>query len=89
MSDRYLKLFRNEPEKSRTFPSPIEPASDENGVAWKLRYAPQSMSREDQMYAAAIVSAYAYLICEMNAKDRQSVVSEIRRLLFAEELEHS
>lgn len=81
---RYLRLFRGEPDKARTFPSPIEPASEDNGVGWKLRYAPASLTREDQMYAASILDAYAYLICEMTAKDRQSVVSEIRRLLASE-----
>jgi len=83
MSDRYLRLFADEPEKRRVFPSPVEPASDECGVGWKLRYAPDALTREDQMYASSILSAYAYLICEMTAKDRQSVVSEIRRQLSA------
>lgn len=78
---RYLRLFPDELEKRRTFPSPIEPFSDESGVGWKLRYAPSSLTREDQMYAASVLDAYAYLVCEMTAKDRQSVVSEIRRQL--------
>lgn len=83
MSNRYLRLFPDEPEKRRTFPSPIEPAPDDYGVGWKLRYAPESMTREDQMYASSIMSAYAYLVCEMTAKDRQSVVSEMRRQISA------
>jgi hypothetical protein len=49
-------------------------------VGWKLRYAPQTLTKEDRIYAASIMDAYAYLVCEMNAKDRQSVVSEMRRL---------
>jgi hypothetical protein len=81
MTDRYLRLFTDEPDKRRVFPSPVEPASDDCGVEWKLRYAPQSLTREDQMYLASIVSAYGYLVCEMTAKDRQSVVSEMRRLV--------
>lgn len=81
MSNRYLKLFADNLDKRRTFPSPIEPASDENGVEWKLRYAPESLTREDHMYLASIVSAYAYLVFEMTSKDRQAVVSEIRRLV--------
>lgn len=81
MSNRYLHLFRGEPDKSRKFPSPIETVSDDNGVGWKLRYAPDSLTREDRMYAASILDAYAYLVCHMTAKERQSVVSEIRRQL--------
>lgn len=79
MSDRYLRLFPDEPNKRRTFPSPVESDPDQNHVGWKLRYAPQTMTRADQMHAASIVDAYAYLILGMTAKDRQSVVSEIRR----------
>lgn len=78
MTHRYLRLFRDQPDKSRTFPTPVEP---DYGVAWKLRYAPGTLTQEDQMYAASVMSAYAYLVCEMTAKDRQSVVSEIRRQL--------
>jgi hypothetical protein len=81
MSGRYLRLFQGDPDKTRTLPSPIETVSDQNGVGWKLRYAPQTLTKEDQMYAASILDAYAYLVCEMTAKDRQSVVSEIRRLV--------
>lgn len=81
MTQRYLRLFRDDPDKARTFPTPIEPPSDGDSVGWKLRYAPGSLTRADQLYAASIIDAYAYLICEMTAKDRQSVVSEIRRQL--------
>lgn len=77
---RYLKLFPDDPKKTRVFPMPYEPDSD-TGIGWKLTYSPESMTRADQMYAASIVSAYGYLICEMNARDRQSVVSEIRRCM--------
>lgn len=77
---RYLKLFPCDPKKTRVFPMPYEPNSD-TGIAWKLTYSPESMTRADRMYAASIVSAYGYLICEMNARDRQSVVSEIRRCM--------
>lgn len=77
--NRYLKLFPDQPDLTRTFPTPIEPESDECSVGWKLNYAPDSLTRADRMYASSIISAYAYLVCEMTAKDRQSVVSEIRR----------
>ncbi|OBA94650.1 hypothetical protein A5668_09105 [Mycolicibacterium fortuitum] len=81
-SMRYLRLFADDPDKKRVFPTPIEPhAADQASVGWKLNYAPESLTREDHMYAASVISAYAYLVCEMTAKDRQSVVSEIRRLL--------
>jgi hypothetical protein len=80
-SDRYLRLFPDDAEKRRVFPSPVEPESDGYSVAWKLRYAPDALTDADQKYAASIVSAYHYLICGMTAKDRQSVVSEIRRRL--------
>lgn len=83
MANRYLRLFPGEPDKTRTFPTPIEPNSDDGSAAWKLRYAPESMTKADQLYAASVMNAYAYLICEMTAKDRQSVVSEIRRQLRA------
>ncbi|WAY18422.1 hypothetical protein OF855_24605 [Mycolicibacterium fortuitum] len=76
---RYLKLFPDQPDQTRVFPTPIEPESDECSVGWKLTHAPQHLTREDQLYAASVIQAYAYLVCEMTAKDRQSVVSEIRR----------
>lgn len=82
---RYLRLFPDEPDKRRVFPTPIESTSDDCSVEWKLRYAPESLSCADQSYAASVLNAYAYLICDMNAKDRQSVVSEIRRQLKAQE----
>lgn len=78
---RYLKLFPNEPKETRVYPMPYEPDPDTDGIEWKLRYSPESMTRADQLYAASIVSAYGYLICEMTAKERQSVVSEIRRCM--------
>lgn len=78
---RYLRLFADEPSKARTFPNPVEPDSDNCGVEWKLCHAPGTLTREDQMYAASVLSAYAYLVLEMTARDRQSVVSEIRRLV--------
>jgi hypothetical protein len=78
---RYLRLFRGDSDKQRTFPSPVEPPSDFNGVEWKLRYAPNQLTREDQLYLASIVSAYSYLVMDMTAKDRQAVVSEMRRLV--------
>lgn len=82
MSHRYLKLFGDDPEKARIFPRPTESLSpDDVGVGWKLRYAPDALTRQDHLYLASIVSAYRYLVCDMNAKNRQVVVSEMRRMM--------
>ncbi|QDF19806.1 hypothetical protein QEH38_gp74 [Mycobacterium phage LilSpotty] len=80
---RYLRLFPNDPDRTRVFPTPVEPGSADAGVAWKLIHAPGLLTRGDRLYAASIMEAYAYLIY-MRAKDRQSVVSEIRRIVAEE-----
>lgn len=38
------------------------PDPDEIGLEWRLRYAPESITRGDQLHLASIVSAYRELI---------------------------
>lgn len=34
---------------------------DEGGLEWKLRYAPEHLTREDQLVLASVVAAYTHL----------------------------
>lgn len=67
MSNSYLHL-----SQGRTFPNP----STELG--WKLRYSPESITREDQMVLASMVSAYSYLTLEISQKQRNEVCQSIK-----------
>lgn len=43
-----------------TWPVDVE-TDDEDSVEWKLRYNPNSLTRADQLGAAAILAAYNHL----------------------------
>lgn len=50
------------------------------GVAeleWRLRYAPASVSREDQLFLASLVAAYVQMAGDPQAK-RNAVCREVR-----------
>jgi hypothetical protein len=58
------------------------PSPDEGGesVEWKLRFAPQSLTRADHMCAATIISAYGYLFePSMTTKAMSQKVAMLRR----------
>jgi hypothetical protein len=58
------------------WPDPTDPRE----LEWRLRYAPDSITRADQMALASLVSAYAYLI-SLDSKTRQRRVMQIRSAL--------
>lgn len=60
-----------------TWPAPGERLSD---LEWRLRYAPNSLAREDQLVLASVVAAYAQMIGDP-ARKRNAVVAEIRGAL--------
>jgi hypothetical protein len=46
------------------WPTPGDTAYEDDtpGLEWKLRYAPESLTREDQLVLASIVAAYRELL---------------------------
>lgn len=50
---------------------------DECGLEWRLRYAPESITRVDQLHLASIVSAYRELL-SCTEKRRRVVVRGMR-----------
>lgn len=58
------------------FPNPhSEKMSD---LEWRLRYAPDSIGRGDQLYLASIVDSYREIVIRKTAKDRNHVCSAIK-----------
>lgn len=58
-----------------TWPDP------ETNLGWKLRYAPESVNRSDQLTLAAIVDAYQELTMNKTTERRNAVVKQIRTAL--------
>lgn len=56
-----------------TWPDPRDPRE----LEWRLRYAPDTITRRDQLTVASIVHAYNYLI-HLDARTRQKRVMQIR-----------
>jgi len=56
-----------------------------DSVEWKLRYSPQTLSREDMLYAASIINAYSSLI-HKTIKNRNAVVKGIREAILKEDI---
>lgn len=71
-SSGWLKVVAEDGSRM-TWPDPTDPRE----LDWRLRYAPDSITRGDQMALASIVSAYAYLI-SLDARTRQKRVMQIR-----------
>lgn len=76
---RFLRL----PDGS-VWPRPSLSSDDEVGLEWKLRYAPDSLTREDQLLLASIVSGYGHLIAEATKPRRDEVCRQVLELLRAE-----
>ena len=65
--------FRQLPDGS-VWPRTGDPADpDEVGLEWRLRHAPESITRGDQLHLASIVSAYRELL-RCTEKRRREVV---------------
>jgi hypothetical protein len=61
------------------WPTPGDTAYEDAtpGLEWKLRYAPESITREDQLVLASIVAAYRELL-SCPARRRAEVVRALR-----------
>ena len=46
-------------------------------MGWRLRYAPDGLTRRDQLVLASIVEAYSLLVC-MDSRTRQRRVMQLR-----------
>lgn len=56
------------------------PDFGDDSVEWKLRYAPNSLTRAEQLRAAAIISSYDYLFePSMTTKAMEKKVAMLRR----------
>lgn len=56
----------------------IKEASD---LDWKLRYAPDSITRGDILAAASIIESYVYMIAETTQKKRDLVCRDLRSIV--------
>lgn len=76
MANRYRKL----PDET-VWPTPGD--DPDGGLEWRLRYAPESLTRQDQLVLASIVAAYRELLtCPM--RRRNDVVRGLRLQLNGE-----
>ena len=46
-------------------------------LQWRLRYAPQSVTREDQLHAAQIIEAYQTLVLGRTQKRRNEIAKKL------------
>jgi len=56
------------------WPVPGECAGD---IEWRLRYAPERLSRADHMLAASIINAYRQMVGDPETK-RRAVIRQLR-----------
>lgn len=52
---------RYEVVENTCWPVNLTSTDDQDGLEWKLRYAPDALTRGDQLVLASVVAAYAYL----------------------------
>ena len=64
-----------------SFPLALSLDPDEYGIEWRLRYAPDSITRGDLFHLAAIVSAYNVLIYESNREKRDLVSRDMKQAM--------
>jgi len=74
MSSKYLRR----PEYGITVPTG-DPLNKDIHVGWLLRYAPDQMTREDQLEGASIIAAYMHMVYEATQRKRAWMVRELRR----------
>lgn len=67
--------FETEDGSSVCWPNPHDP----NEIEWKLRYAPDSLTRADMMVAASVMSAYRHVI-NLDSRTRQLRVMQLRKV---------
>jgi hypothetical protein len=67
-----------------TWPRPALESDPGVSVEWKLRHTPGALTREDRMFAASVLHAYNYLLCDMTQKRRNTICREIRQQLEQE-----
>lgn len=63
---------------------PTLESDDRDALSWKLRYAPDSISRADQLTLAQIVDAYGYLLLETTSEQRDRICRDIRAAIEKE-----
>ena len=63
-------------DNQMTFPNPV--SDQAANLEWKLRYAPESITRGEQLYAASIVSAYKEIVAAKTQKDRNQCCAAIQ-----------
>lgn len=62
-----------------TWPVNLTSTEDRDGVEWLLRYAPERLTREDQLVLAAVVAAYVYLTNpDLSQKDAREALTRAR-----------
>ena len=62
-------------DNQMTFPNPHN--EKVNNIEWKMRYAPEKISRGEMLVAASVFSAYRELVVHKNQRDRNQVCSAI------------
>lgn len=68
-----------------SWPRPALVTDEENGIEWRLRYAPLAdLTREELLVVAEIVAAYGILTAESTKQRRDYVCHEIRKQLIEE-----
>lgn len=66
-----------------SFPLAVSLDEDVNGIEWRLRYSPDSITREDKLVLAGIVAAYNALIFDSDRAKRDLVSRDIRSAVKA------
>lgn len=64
------------------WPSPMP----DNDLEWRCRYAPETITEQDKLHIASILSAYEYMITTMTQKQRNSICSRIKAVLASEDI---
>lgn len=64
-------------DNQMTFPNPHD--EKVNNIEWKMRYAPETITRGEMLIAASVLSSYRELIVHKNQHDRNQVCSAINR----------
>lgn len=59
---RVVRLHPDTPAEATTWPWPFHVAEDQDSAAWKARYAPDRLTRDDLYELADIANAYETMI---------------------------
>lgn len=54
--------------------------NQDDDLAWKLTWAPESITEEDRMRLASLLDSYHYLMFECTQKRRNAVCKEIKEM---------